>query len=443
MKFISLLKKELKELMTFQMVFALLISLGAFYLIGNIMGGVVEDLTEEITTVTICNQDETPYTNLILTAMEESGNKINLVTLESDDYVKELKRLKIKDLIIIPKGFSDTIKEGKEVADVKHITTLDTLAMSGSFSSEGSEMGLAIIEAAVKTIRLSDDYKIPVDELILIEHPIKVTNTTIVADKSAEISSSEVSGFASAQGVFIPIIIFILLMYASQMIIAAISTEKIDKTLETLLSAPVSRLAVLGAKMLAAGVVAAINAIVYMIGFSNLMNGITGENATGSADMTSTITELGLKLQGFDYIMLGVQMFLTILIALSISLILGALAKDVKSAQTLIMPIMFMAMVPYMLTMFVKLSELSPIIRTAVYAIPFTHTFIAIENILFGNTDLFWGGVIYQLIFLIVCMFFAVKLFMSDKIFTISISFGQKGFKLKKKSSIMNLFGKK
>jgi len=429
MKFVSLLKKEIKELMTFQIVFALIITVVGFYILGDFMGGISEDMEKSSTMVTICNQDDSEFTKAVIAEIDKD-NDVKFVTIESNDYVAELDRLGEKNLIIIPAGFSKTVLEDKKIADIKYISTMTTLAMSGNASSSGSQMGLEIIKSAVKSTLMLEKFN--TSEVILINEPVKVVETTIVGGNSSQINASTLSGFASAQGVFVPIIIFILLIYSSQMIISAISTEKIDKTLETLLSAPVSRMSVLSAKMIAAGAISALNAVVYMFGFSKFMNGATGGELNADKATADAIASLGLKLQGFDYVLLGCQMFLTLLIALSISLILGALAKDVRSAQTLILPIMFMAMIPYMLTMFVDISTLSPVVRGLIYAIPFTHTFTAIDNIIFGKDAIFWGGMIYQFLFLAVCMFFAVRVFMTDKIFTISLSFGQKGFKNKK-----------
>ncbi|MGN0594536.1 MAG: ABC transporter permease, partial [Hominimerdicola sp.] len=104
-----------------------------------------------------------------------------------------------------------------------------------------------------------------------------------------------------------------------------------------------------------------------------------------------------------------------------LSLILGALAKDAKSAQTLLLPITFMTMIPYMISMFMDIKTASPILRYIVYAIPFSHSFMASENAMFGNTSLYIGGLIYQIIFLVICIVIALKIFMSDRILTMSI----------------------
>ena len=114
------------------------------------------------------------------------------------------------------------------------------------------------------------------------------------------------------------------------------------------------------------------------------------------------------------------------MICLAISIILGALVNDSKSAQTMLLPIMMMVMIPWFVTMFTDVNSLPTVPKLIVYAIPFTHTFTAIPNLMFGNTTELWIGLVYQIIVFAVVMFFALKLFKSDKILTMSLNFGQK-----------------
>ena len=127
-----------------------------------------------------------------------------------------------------------------------------------------------------------------------------------------------------------------------------------------------------------------------------------------------------------DYLLVGLQLFLTILIALAVSMILGALASDVKSAQTAITPLMFALLIPYLMTMFFDINTVAMPLRIFMYIIPFTHTFIASNNMIFDNYTLYFGGLLYQIIFLAVVMTLAIKLFSGDRIFTIRLNFGQK-----------------
>jgi len=110
------------------------------------------------------------------------------------------------------------------------------------------------------------------------------------------------------------------------------------------------------------------------------------------------------------------------------------MANDTKSSQNMVMPILMLAMVPYLISMLTDINTLPTVFRFIVYAIPFTHTFSAIPNLMFGNTTIFFSGLVYQLAVFAICMFFALRLFKSDKIFTISLNFGQKS-KFRKNSS--------
>ena len=90
------------------------------------------------------------------------------------------------------------------------------------------------------------------------------------------------------------------------------------------------------------------------------------------------------------------------------------------------MPLMMLAMIPYMISIFADVNSLPAAVKILVYAIPFTHTFSAMSNLMFGHDIIFFAGLIYQIAVLAVCMFFSLRLFNSDKILTISLKFGKK-----------------
>lgn len=433
MKFFNLLKKELKEMLTMQTIATLIIIVAVLSLAGKALTGVIEDAVEEGSKITICDQDKTEFTESLVKTLETVDgleNEVKQVTLESDDYAKELKRLDINNVVILPKGFTAQVQKGEQ-ADIRYIgemTSMSTMSNVGFDSETATELIQSAIKAQLFAEKIAEG-KMTDEEVLQMDSPVSVSETTVVADKSADISSTILFSLCQMQGMFVPIIVFLLIMYSSQMLLNAISTEKIDKTLETLLSAPVSRLSVLSAKMLSSAIVAAVMAVAFMFG----MNNMTSAYAAGGdmSQYNSVLEELGLSLSAGQYLLVGLQMFASVLIGLSLSLVLGALAKDIKSAQTLVMPILFTAMIPYILSMIIDIKTLSPLFRYIVYAIPFTHTFMASENVMFGNMSLYWGGLIYQIVILAISMTFAIKVFTSDKIFTMTLSFGEKAKKRK------------
>lgn len=435
MKFLNLLKKELHELINVQMIIGLVVTVGLLMSVGNMMSNVMDDATSETGTVNISDRDDTDFTRNIISSLESAGFEVNRVNEDNADRAKLLESAGCDSLIIIPKGFTDealdsAFGDNTVSGGIELITSLKSTSALASMKDKTSAAA-DIISNMVKNEFMTQK-GLSEAEISKIDVPLNISEVTVVNGKTAAVSPEVLTGMIQSQGMLIPIVVFILVMFTSQMIISAISTEKIDKTLETLLSAPVSRISVLGAKMLAAAIVAIINAAVYMVGFYGYMGSMLDGAVENTSLVSSALTindimkELGLKIGISGFILVGLQMFMTIVICLAASLILGALVNDAKSAQTMLMPIMVLAMVPYFVSMLYDINMLSPVARTLVYAIPFTHTFNAMNNIMFGNMELYWFGLAYQFVLFIVCMFFAVRIFTSDKIFTISLNFGQK-----------------
>lgn len=432
MKFSILLRKELKEMLSVTTIATMFLMVFILIFAGKAMSKAVDDVKKDATTITICDQDKTDFTKMMLDVMDKMEEmEVNRVEVNSDDYTKELKDSDYKNVVIIPKGFTEQV-EKHEIAKVIFAQRMSSIATFSNIST-GSKIALEMLQKGIKSTIYA---KSSLNEATIkqLEDPIKLEEFTVVSDKQDQVASSTVSSIMQSQSMLIPIIMFLLIMYSSQMIMGAISTEKLDKTLETLLSSPVSRLSVISAKMLSAAIVAALQAAVYMFGMNKMMEGITG-GMTDDKNTEEILKNLGLTMSVGDYILVGAQMFMTILIVLSISIILGALAKDAKSAQTLQLPIMLLAMVPYFVTMFIDVKTASPVIKYVTMAIPFTHSFIANQNVMFGDYTTYFIGLAYQFVLLCVCMFLALKLFMSDRIFTLTLGGG------KKRSG--GLFGKK
>ncbi len=438
MKFINLLKKELSELVNKQMILGLVITGFIFIVLGGIMETTVDKVVESAanSSVNICDRDKTALTEELITAMKQSGVSVTEVDAQGDDYAAILNKEKLPNLIIIPEGFTD----GLDTDTPPTLISIENMRSTGNLDSleSSTDGGLSTIQTFLSTI-LATEAGLSPEDIANIEAPFLVDSHTVVKEKAAQITMSEISYNITTKNMMLPIIVFILIVMTSQTLVSAVANEKIDKTLETLLSAPVSRTAVICSKMLAAAIVALINAVVYMLCFSSFISGSFSEMSDAATEIAGreltvdeALRQLGLSLSIGDIILVGAQLFMTIMICLSLSLILGALVNDTKSTQSVIMPIMLLAMVPYFISMISDVNMLPTVLKWLVYAIPFTHTFSAMSNLMFGNTALFFGGLAYQIVIFGICMFLALRLFKSDKIFTISLNIGQKSRYTKK-----------
>lgn len=447
MKFFNLLRKELKELINVQMLVSLAAIVALFMLAGNVMSSSISEAVKSESHITLSDRDNTDFTRSLIEKLKADDTDVEIVdtSAEGDDYCSILEKTDSSYIIIIPSGFTDTIDRGGK-PELITASEMKSAAMMENLS-DGADSGISQIRNIISD-EVAKRSGITDDELDRIDSPLEVTDNTVVSGKSARISKSSIISRVMMLNEFLPIIIFVLIMMTSQAIMGAISNEKIDKTLETLLSAPVSRISILTSKMLAATIAAILNAVVCMVAFSAFMAkaaiDITKDapeavtNAANNAMQSSPIDigealsaqgamrELGLTLSVTDYILVGIELFITIMICLCISLILGALVTDSKQSQTMLLPLMMGAMVPYFITLFADVNSLPTVVRFIVYAIPFTHTFTAIPNLMFGHNGIFLIGLIYQIVCLIICMYFALKIFNSDKILTMSLNFGKK-----------------
>lgn len=442
MKFFNLLKKELMELLNKQMILGIVIMLVLFSIVGQVMHSSIDEISKNQYKINVMDCDDTDFTESIFDDMKSMNADIKMIGKEfsGKEFQDIMKENDIESLVVIPEGFTKDLLENKNLSALTSVSVMKSASSVAMVSSDNSS-ALSLLQSVISD-KLMKNGGFSEQDIALVQQSFKVSEITVVSDKSAEISMSTIIQNISVQNMIIPIIVFVLVMYTSQMIIGAISTEKIDKTLETLLSAPVSRSAVLGSKMLAAAIVALINALSFMIGYYVLVGGAMtsampldtiSSTVSDTIHYSNAMNQLGLHLEITDYLLVGIQTFLTIMISLSVSIILGAMANDAKSAQNLVMPVMMCAMIPYIISMVSDINTLPTVIKTLVYAIPFTHTFTAMNNLMFGNDKIFVFGIIYQAVVFAVCMFFAIRIFNSDKIFTSSLNLGQKS-KLRKKA---------
>lgn len=446
MKFGNLLKKELSELITKQAIISMVFVLVLFVFMGQIMGHSMKE-GFDTSTLNICIKDNSDFTeNVIDRIKADETTELNIVDIRSDNYCDELERLDLKYVVIIPEGYGDTIVNEKKPGQLIFASKV-SLGFSAAMSSISSSDAVSTIVDHSADEAMESIYGLTAEDVSLITSPANTVEFSAANGKSAEVSAAAVSSIVMMESMIAPFAIFFLLLLASQMIMTAISTEKIDKTLETLLSTPVSRMTVLTAKMVAAIISALLNAVFMIVGFGiymvSIMGGAMSGATNGSAnisdiagmtnvpdtgaltDVLSTadaISQLGFSLSGMDILLFGLQLFLTLAIGLSISLILGAAATDVKSVQTLVMPIMIAVMIPFFVTMFMDFGEMPVAAKVIMFLIPFTHSYIALTNLLSGDMIMYWGGLAYQIVFFAVCMFLAVRMFTSDKLFTMSFS---------------------
>lgn len=421
-KFSNLLLKEIKELINKQLVLSLLMMMAIFYFIGQ-MAKTEMKKAAATQKISIMDLDGSELSQGLATGLKAANFAIEWSREKDPEAaVRAAKGSDTYLLLIIPQGFGESVARFEQ-KEITSYTFLKSFSIGGIRKSE-------ILRAVITATNsyLSDSVlkkKVPDVSPDILKSPIRTKDYVIVKDKMAEGSASAISGFVYSQGVFLPIILMMVIMYSSQMVISAIAMEKQNKTLETLLTVPIKRTSIVTAKMLAAGLVGLLSAAIYMIGFKSYMGGMMGD-VKMSADLNNVVQKLGLVLNTNGYLLLGISLFFAILCALAMATILGVLAEDFRSAQSLIMPVIFLVMIPYFLSFFSDPRTLSLPVKLLVLAIPFSHPFLASQNIILENYSAVLYGILYMVFFFLVLVVIAARIFSTDRVLTMKLRWGKK-----------------
>jgi ABC-2 type transport system permease protein len=284
----------------------------------------------------------------------------------------------------------------------------------GAATSEISSTVIPWISVSISN-KLVSDITDPVTAAFLL-YPIDINKspayTYINGQVYEGVTPLEISASIMSQTMFVPIVMMIIIVMIGSIVISSMSSEKENKTLETLLTMPVKRTTIVSGKLLASAITGLIFGMAYMVGMVFYMRGFTG--SMGGINPADYGLGIGLT----DWILVAVMIFLAIFCALGLCMILGAFTKNNKAAQTMTLPISVLAMIPMFVTMFSSFNNLPGILQVVMFAIPFTHPMMVMNNLMFGETTLVLAGIVYLLVFAMITTYITVRLYKSDILLT-------------------------
>jgi ABC-2 type transport system permease protein len=199
----------------------------------------------------------------------------------------------------------------------------------------------------------------------------------------------------------------------------SVAMEKEEKTLETLLTLPMDRFAILMGKLSGSILVAGVGAIAYMIGFNYYMGSLMATIPSGTLDLVS----LGLAPSLLGYLLLGISLFVTLLSALALAVIMSAFSEDVRGAQSLVGNLTPIIIIPALVLMYLDVNSLPLALKILIYALPYSHPIIAARAVTMGDYWTVVFGIVYVTVFTLVIMYAASRLFATEKILTAKLKF--------------------
>jgi len=422
---VNLIKKELRELLTPTTLIPMALIVVMFISLGSMINMAVDEATSgQLERIGLLNADDTTtvVVDYSAVAIDEISNIYGAdyassvipfdASLYGDDQgiMNEMKDKGLSVLLVITPTYSENINNELRGVISIYYHQSDLKGLINSSESTANALILAI-NAATSNEILSGIPGAP--DFSFISAPAKNVNFLILNGTVHEgYAPSQMESALSTQNMFVSIMIMMVIVMIGSILISSMGSEKENKTLETLLTLPVNRTAVVGGKIIGSAIVGLIFGAVYLVGL------YLGMGRTMGAGSGNILGELGVSLTIVDWAIVGVFLFMAILAALGICMILGAFAKNYKAAQTLIMPIMIMAMVPMFINMFSSFDALPPVLQGVMFALPFSHPMMVMGNLIFGNMTMILAGFVYLLLFCLVTLYVTVRLYKSDILLT-------------------------
>ena len=405
----NIIRKELKELLTPATILPILVISLIFGSIGTSMEGWEEEFSQK-PTIGVINQDQDSL-GLLATSILQTQAKVVFNATTISEKTHGLEQVKEKDgvaLIVIPENFTATIlNERRGVIEVFWI--MQGAGIFDSLSSSVVEGLISAVNTEISKTLIEDNTT--VNASIALAPSLRIDTTYYKDLEFTGLSPSAISSILSTQSMFIPIVVMMIIIAAGGTVISSMALEKENKTLETLLTLPVKRTYIVAGKIVASACIGLLFAVIYMFGMNQYFQGF---QMGGQINLAG----YGLQLTTQDFLLLGVTLFLALIAGLALCMLLGTLAKNYKSAQTLTFPVTMLALIPMFLTMFADFDTLPLFAKILVFAIPFSHPMMAPRALIFNDYPLVLGGMVYVLIFAVLMISLVVWIFKTDRLLT-------------------------
>ena len=318
-------------------------------------------------------------------------------------------------MIYIPSGFSDNVTTGVKgkmiiygniknmnIAETQSTNVVGTLVNIYSYYYSIARID-SLLQAAGEVA--SPD---------AIRTPIAIDYQSIIKGNVLNISPDAIISVVMNQSIMLPIMIMVMVMFAIQMAATSIALEKEQKTLETLMTLPVGRLTILSGKLAGSIVIAVAGAIAYMIGFGYYM----GSAMSFAQLSTVNLGGAGIGIQPVGYVLLGINIFVTLVSALAMAISLAVFTDNVRSAQSLTGILVVPIILPAIILMFSDIDMLPQTFQWLMLAIPYTHSILASKAAFMGDYWMVLRSIAYISAFTIIVLYAAAKIFSTERIIT-------------------------
>jgi ABC-2 type transport system permease protein len=412
--FTAILVKELKELTRDPKILVgmIVLPLVIFPVLGLVLGYAVESAQEQAqrATLLVVNNDGGNWSQSFIDYLNSTLNVVVVSNITPQQVVTQnlLTEHNSTQFVEIPSDFSQKMTQHT----TGNLSVTATVNVYGIFQGGGifSNIGSAGFSSVVNGFN-----RVIAPDLVF------TSQSTIIKGEIQEgIDPATLSSLTLSQSIALPATLMIMLTYAMQIAATSVAMEKEEKTLETLLTVPVDRFAILMGKLSSTIIVAGVAAVTVLVGYNYMLGSLTvGISAVPTVDLVA----LGLIPSALGYVLLGMSLFITLLSALALAVIVSAFSEDVRGAQALVGYLYPVIFIPALALIYLDINTLPIALKVVLYAIPFSQPIIASKAIIFGDYSTVIFGIVYVAAFTVVIMYIASRLFATEKILTTKLKF--------------------
>ncbi|MGQ9596170.1 MAG: ABC transporter permease [Thermoproteota archaeon] len=431
-KLFSLVEKEVKDLLRDPRIYiGLVVPVVMLPLIGlmmeTAMSSSIEASTKDLR-VAMLDCDGTMFSEDLINLLLSSGIDVRLLdVVDLEAAIGGARDSGSKALIVIQKGFEDNLINFRR-GDVEVYAIVEDMGLS-SVGAYSAIEGLLSLSSKILSNMLVSNLNPNVSPEVVRE-PLNITMRSIIKDKIIEIPPQTLFGqLMMGYAMIIPMLLLVLSITVIQFAATATAVENEEKTLETLLTFPVTRYDILLAKLLGSSVLAVIGGVLFTIGFlvyfNNIfmMSGFNNPMGGFSDSLPSPPPE--------SFVLLTLSLILAILFTTSLGVVIGALSSDVRMANSLLGIVIIPIIIPSLSIMYGDLKMMPLALQLLMYALPTTYPMLIAKEMVITPMPVALFGVPYSAALTILILYVTSMLLVPEKLLTIQYRLKLRGTKKK------------
>jgi len=351
-----------------------------------VMGGAIRISQESVqravvgASFAVYTDDEGFVTEAFLEYLYRNNTVVPIEAASLEDALRQFQETDSNALIYIPRGYNDNLTQSMR-GELRVYANLRKLNMAETQSTNivSSLINVYNYYFSISKIRRLLEQTGGTGAPEAIRSPISIRYASILKGTVLDIPPTSIISLVMSQSIMLPIMVMMMVMFAIQMAATSIALEKEQKTLETLMTLPVSRLTVLAGKL------------------------------SGS-----------------------MVIFVTLVSALAMALSIAVFADNVRSAQSFTGILITPIMIPAIILMFSDIDMLPQAVQWILLVIPYTHSIIATKAAFLGDYFVVIRSIAFISVWTFVVLYVAAKIFSTERIITARFTLGDIGKRFKR-----------